>query len=32
MENKIIVDELGTVRDQDGFCVECAVTYCECDV
>ena len=24
------VDELGTVRDQDGFCVECAYEYCEC--
>ena len=24
-------DIFGIVRDADGFCVECAVAYCECD-
>ena len=25
-------DIFGIVRDADGFCVECAVTYCECNI
>jgi hypothetical protein len=32
MKKQTTVDMFGVVRDVDGFCVECAVEYCECEI